>query len=304
MPDVAAVDVQTSDLATLPPPANDAAPGATPAAASVPNADVPNADVPDADAADWKIADFRFMQRLKRLQDLQDFLLAETVKIDAADAYLTGNLNLLHASENGRMPSMQEWHDLEASTQKLFGYINGDLRRKFLLGQAPKLIVILPGAFLALALASLIAALYFRFPSFFCYLAWMISLGAIGAVSFISVNTLSIQTTATFDINNRRLILVRVVLGSLFAVVLSIGFGYPTFLSFLNQISTLGNPSTPIDALTQVGGDLVKNTVLLLLPFLLGFSTTLVIGVLNRLVESAGIFFGGQAPVANPGGKA
>lgn len=294
MPDVAAVDVPTTDLATLPLPANDTTPAAPPEAASV----------PDADAADWKIADFRFMQRLKRLQDLQDFLLAETVKIDAADAYLTGNLNLLHASENGRMPSMQEWHDLEASTQKLFGYINGDLRRKFLLGQAPKLIVILPGAFLALALASLIAAIYFHLPSFFCYLAWMISLGAIGAVSFISVNTLSIQTTATFDINNRRLILVRVVLGSLFAVVLSIGFGYPTFLSFLEQISTLGNPSAPVDArLTQAGADLVRNTVLLLLPFLLGFSTTLVIGVLNRLVESAGIFFGGQAPVANAGGK-
>lgn len=293
MPDVAAVDIQTTDPATLPPPANDATPTTTPAAASV----------PDADAADWKIADFRFMQRLKRLQDLQDFLLAETVKIDSADAYLAGNLNLLHASENGRMPSMQEWHDLEASTQKLFGYINGDLRRKFLLGQAPQLIVILPGAFLALALASLIAALYFHLPSFFCYLAWMISLGAIGAVSFISVNTLSIQTTATFDINNRRLILVRVVLGSLFAVVLSIGFGYPTFLSFLDQISKLQNASAPFEALTQVSADLVKNTVLLLLPFLLGFSTTLVIGVLNRLVESAGIFFGGQAPVANTSGK-
>lgn len=57
MPDVAAVDVQTTDPATLPPPANDATPAAMPAVVCM----------PDADAADWKIADFRFMQRLNRL---------------------------------------------------------------------------------------------------------------------------------------------------------------------------------------------------------------------------------------------
>jgi hypothetical protein len=113
-------------------------------------------------------------------------------------------------------------------------------------------------------------------------------LGAIGAIAFISMNALSIQSDATFDMTNRRLLAVRIVLGSLFGVVLSIPFGFESFLNFRVSISGAVN----VDSVEKISPLFSLQAALLLLPFLLGFSTSLVILVLNRFVESIAVFFG------------
>ena len=92
----------------------------------------------------------------------------------------------------------------------------------------------------------------------------------------------------TFDVRNKSLLAVRIVLGALFGVVLSIPFGFSSFITFGESIAR-GTPAQNGAANFSLEG------ALLLLPFVFGFSTSLVILVLNRFVESITIFFGGRS---------
>jgi hypothetical protein len=102
------------------------------------------------------------------------------------------------------------------------------------------------------------------------------------------MNALSIQSDVTFDLTNHSLLAVRILLGSLFGIVLSIPFGFESFVRFCESITRQG---PDISAANGVAG-ISLQAVLLVLPFILGFSTSLVILVLNRLVESIAVFFG------------
>jgi hypothetical protein len=115
---------------------------------------------------------------------------------------------------------------------------------------------------------------------------WTALLGAIGAIAFLSMNTLSIQKDITFDVTNRSLLAVRIVLGSLFGFFLSMPFGFYSFVTFWDSLAH----GTPTLGATNFSFE----TALILLPFVLGFSTSLVILVLNRFVESITVFFGGR----------
>jgi hypothetical protein len=119
----------------------------------------------------------------------------------------------------------------------------------------------------------------------FIYLIWLISLGAVGALAFVGMNALSIKDDITFDLTNRRLLLLRVVLGALFAVVLTLPFG---FIDFIEFCKSLADPSKSKHGIPEMA----KQAILLLLPFVLGFSTSLVILILNQLVEAVQAFFG------------
>lgn len=125
------------------------------------------------------------------------------------------------------------------------------------------------------------------------YLLWLMSLGAIGAFAFIGMNALSLQEDVTFDLTNSRLIILRITLGSLFGLVLTLPFGFDGFLVFCRSI----NAGTGVGAVEKP--DFTVQAILLLLPFVLGFSTSLVILILNRAVDAVQGFFGRAQPAAN-----
>jgi hypothetical protein len=239
------------------------------------------------------IGDMRFINQLTLLISLKTFLLAEAVKISAEDAasFSFGRLNHLRYKEKGRLPTVEEWDAADKHSQTLFGYLDDDLKRRFRLKQATDLIAGLPVVFLILALVSLIGAVFIpdRSLLFMAYCSWTVFLGALGAMAFLSVNALSIQSEETFDLTNKSLLAVRIVSGSLFGVVLSIPVGFDSFVTFVESIavkaSSLEAPNTAIGFSMQAA--------VLLLPFLLGFSTSVVMLVMNRLVESLVVFFGG-----------
>jgi hypothetical protein len=104
------------------------------------------------------------------------------------------------------------------------------------------------------------------------------------------MNALSVQEDATFDLTNPRLMILRIALGSLFAVVITLPFGFDSFYDFLKGIVT--NGVAPASNSSGEGKGNFVQAVLLLLPFVLGFSTSLVIQLLNRLVQGAQAFFG------------
>jgi len=238
------------------------------------------------------IRDSRFTNQVATLTSLKTLLLTQGVRIRDEDVPLLsfGELDYLRYNEKGRLPTIDEWEQLDTRSHKLFSYLDEGLRKRFELSQTANLIAGLPVLFIFLALVSLLAAIFFaRETSVILlgfYFLWTACLGAIGAIAFLSMNALSIQKDVTFDITNKSLLAVRIVLGSLFGVVLSIPFGVFSFITFCESIAR-GGPALGAPSFSLEG-------VLLLLPFVLGFSTSLVILVLSKLVESISVFFGAR----------
>jgi hypothetical protein len=221
-------------------------------------------------------------------------LLAEAVTTRAEDAALLslGKLNNLRYHEQGRLPTVDEWDAADRHSQALFAYLDDDQKRRFRLKQATDLIAAAPVVFLVLALASIITAVFTPYLEFvfIAYCSWTVFLGALGALAFLSVNALSSQTKETFDLTNKSLLAVRIVSGSLFGFVLSIPVGFDRFVTFVRSI---GVPASAVETNTVAGSGM--QAVLLLLPFIAGFSTSVVMLVMNRLVESVVVFFGGTS---------
>jgi hypothetical protein len=237
-----------------------------------------------------EIRDMRFINQATTLISLKMFLLTEAVDISPEDAPLFsfGALYQLRYSDGGRLPTIQEWELLDKRSLKLFSYLDEERKKRFQLKQAANLIAGLPILLIVTGLVSLMLATLTvdRNLLLLAYFFWTMCLGAIGAIAFLSVNALSIQNDVTFDWTNKSLLAVRIVLGALFGVVLSIPFGFDSFVAFCESIGR-GAPS-----LGTANAVVSLQAALLLLPFILCFSTSLAFLVLNRFVQSIAVFFG------------
>jgi hypothetical protein len=254
----------------------------------------------------YSINDEQFIKDLQELKNLRSFLIKEAVKLQPTDqnAFAFGALNLLRYNPFGRIPTEQEWSKVELLTQALFQLPTDAIRRKFVLGAIPWSMSALPIVFALIGLVSLVLSIVSQHSNLLgmgtiggnilpFYLIWLMSLGAIGSIAFIGMNALSVQEDATFDLNNTRLMVLRISLGALFGLVLTLPFGFEGFVQFITNISNLaGRTSAPIDS---SGAEVTTQALMLLLPFVLGFSTSLVILILNRLVEAVQGFFGKPA---------
>lgn len=254
------------------------------------------------------INDAQFIRDLRRLKELRSFLIQEAINISPADSspLSFGRLNLLQYRFDGRAPTQQEWSDVELHTQTLFRLLTEPLRRRFILGEIPSWVSLFPILLALVALAALIGSIVVQNVDFLrlrtisantlpFYLIWLMSLGAIGSVAFIGMNALSVQQDITFDLTNRRLMLLRITLGALFGLVLTLPFGFNGFLEFVAGIS---GRVLPLDTAPSQKIGVSTQALLLLLPFILGFSTSLVIMVLNRLVDAVQAFFGKTGAVS------
>jgi hypothetical protein len=246
------------------------------------------------------INDRHFIGDLDRLKRLRSFLMGEAVSVKDATAGSFGRLNLLRYKRDGRAPEPAEWSDVEDHTRALFDVLTEPQRRRFVFGEVPTWLAMLPIGLALVATVALILAIVNVRPywDFVCYVIWLMSLGALGAVAFIGINALYVQHDVTFNVTNLRLTLLRITLGAIFGLVLTLPFGFSAFQNFTNAI--LKNGPLNWDA-----SDRGKETLALLLPFILGFSTPLVITVLNRLVDAAHALFGRTGmPESTQGGSA
>jgi hypothetical protein len=251
------------------------------------------------------INDYRFIRDLNRLKELRSFLIQEAIVSEDPTALSFGRLDLLRYSRDGVAPSQEEWSEVEHHTQELFSLLSEPLRRKFILGEIPLWVAVLPIGLMVVAVVALITAIRITVHTMTAgptwglydlgartlpwYLIWLISMGALGALAFVGMNALSVQADITFDITNRRLMLLRITLGALFGLVLTLPFGFVGFVQFIAGI--LGQQQNlPPEFGTST--TITSQALLLLLPFILGFSTPLVIMILNRLVDSVQAFFG------------
>jgi hypothetical protein len=251
-----------------------------------------------AEPVSHQINDADFMADLQKLRQLRSFLIEQAVQLKPSEStgLSFGTLNLLRFHSGGRSPNHKEWEALETLTQDLFSHLNDSLRHRFLYSRlpwwVPQLIVCLG----CVAILSLIgctltwgAGGYSRILPL--YVLWLASLGAIGSISFIGMNALSVQDDATFDLSSAKLLVLRISLGALFGVVLTLPFGFSSFNTFIGMLMNGDD-----EALAQ---GLIVQSLLLLLPFILGFSTSLVIMILNQFVDAIQSFFGKKASGAD-----
>jgi hypothetical protein len=168
--------------------------------------------------------------------------------------------------------------------------LTDDQDRRFKFGLAAPALRGYPVALVLLAVSFFTAPVLYNVPVvvFVSFVGWAVTLGALGSMAFILVNALGIEVDATIDVTNRDLIMFRILLGTLFSVVLTLPVVFQSYENFFSGLFVVkGNTdSTSIN---------IQQAIVLLLPFLFGFSTSLVLTILNRLMESVQTFFGVSA---------
>jgi hypothetical protein len=258
------------------------------------------------------INDEEFHLQLDLLRRTRRFLIEEgvtpptgTPAIDAqvnASPFSLGRLNLIGYRQPSILPvpfrqakyaPLADWQLLEEKQDALQRLFTPELQHRFRLQKTQQFITASPLWLLFLSFAALFVAVFapevtqegyvlvsvpaWRFAAF---MAWTSCLGGLGAIGFLAMNSLAIQDDATFDISNRSLVGMRIALGALFGCIVSLPFCFSYFKEFADWVIK--------------GGDLAGGGrgVLLLVPFLLGFSTTLVMAVLNRMIGGVEAIFG------------
>lgn len=125
------------------------------------------------------------------------------------------------------------------------------------------------------------------------YLFWTLSLGGLGAAASLAVNSLAVRNDATFDLSDRTLIWMRMAIGAVFAFVLSFAISLDAFKELMKVFLS-------ITSIEKVPDGFGKTATFLLLPFILGFSTSLVIMILDRFVIAVEAFFSARFTTLNP----
>ncbi|MBH5392088.1 hypothetical protein [Bradyrhizobium diversitatis] len=270
---------------------------------------------PPADTS--AVVDAQFHAQVGRLKSLADFLSQEGLGLlvsDDENAKLA-KLFALSFGEGGRAPTADEWADLIRFNQVLFQALTDDQRKRFLLGNIPSRLANLPLVFALLSFGSLLGCVLilpfvysgissdsldmttYKVAAMPFYLVWLMSMGAIGSTAFIGMNALLVQEDITFDLLNTKLISLRVALGSIFALVLGAPFAHEGFMKFLEKF---------LFTKANVAGS-ITDGLALILPFVLGFSTSVVITIMNRFIEATLSFFGytpkGKVPGKIKGAK-
>ncbi|MES0881817.1 hypothetical protein [Roseibium sp. SCP14] len=253
------------------------------------------------------IKDAKFNEDLETLRNLHTFLNKEAVPLP--DGFRLGALNSLKAAgqnQMGRPPTQEEWVAVEDKTQALFAQLTDADRKSYLASQMPNFLPKLAVWLVIISIGSMILSVFMAEVTLLSkgldgalmvlfFLLWLMSLGAIGAAAFIGFNAISVTSDITFDISDSRLIVQRIVLGALFALFFTLPFGFHEFLAFVKSLSAAALNKATVPTKSELA--FTNQSLLLIMPFVLGYSTSLVILILNRLISSASTLFGAhEAP--------
>lgn len=248
-----------------------------------------------------KVFDLQFERAHRRLVDLAAFAgqLSKPLGGMAAVAARLGPLNTLKFtnSPTGRDATDAEWIAVEERTQEVWNVLSDTDRRRFNSTQVPGSFTTLVMTFLAFAILSVgfaywnVATKDSTPPALLgAFLAFVVASGAMGAAASIGMNALSVQDDATFDLSVRKFLWLRVSLGALFGTLLTLPWAFPVFQDFVQELGKVAVKPSNIKA------EQLQQAAWLLSPFVLGFSTSLVILVLTRMVEAIQTVFGKSAP--------
>jgi hypothetical protein len=245
------------------------------------------------DRACCALNDPRFITNLKFLTIIQRTITAHKLALSSEDeeALYLGRLHMLHlarrkdrrSDNNCRPPHLEEWIEVERKIIALEKYLTPHLLQYVEINHlSGKILEKVALWLLGISMSTFITALLldnWYVPLFLvCFTVWSATTGALGSTAFLYVNALSIQVDPNVDLTSRTLVTMRLILGALFAVLLTVPFGYQSFYKFGHNF--------------LLSSQTMSDTLLLLFPFTLGFSTPLALSILGRLIQSVRTFFG------------
>jgi len=202
-------------------------------------------------------------------------------------------LGTLHYSPNGRAASVEEWQNLYAVSQEFVSQLPSEMVATFSIWRQRKFFGFFPvifsligflalvGTYLNKAYAEPNSELYW-FVTLISVLSWTCALGGLGTSAFFGTSLLAQLASVSHndqaklkEITDNNYLRTRLMIGILFASVLGLPFGYAS----LNRASS----SLYSDVIWD--DNLLTTIMHIMTPFLLGFSTTLVLSILDRIIE-------------------
>jgi hypothetical protein len=257
---------------------------------------------PDSSQAANRISDQRFAEQLDVIKKLKKFLFEERIPLpsDILESIDLGPLNNLKFASNGRVPTEAEWRALDEKLASLTPLLTPALRWKFRIRELQFFFITVPIFFMGMTvIATLSLALLMTFgsgdspffvaPYVMVFLVWTLSQGALGACAFLCVTatlyafkerSVSGPLHQTIDVTDKNILGVRVILGALFALLIALPIGGKSVLVVYQAFLA----EHPVPAM--------EDWIIALLPFILGFSTTLVLAIFNRVIAGISALFG------------
>jgi hypothetical protein len=261
------------------------------------------------------VGDRRFIDQLDQIRKLKSFLFEEKAKFnpEQLQSIDLGDLNNIVFKENARAPSVKEWQLLDEKLTALVSYLNDDLRTRIRIRELGSFFGRMPILFLMLTVVSMMCYLLldraFSDQTSLIYnalylttiIAWTLSQGGLGACAYLATRVAvknyeaaAPSTGATLvstgvaaalidpsEVTDRNVLQTRVILGPLFAFLV----GLPLSVRSLEKLIKVFYPSGGTELSTS-------DFAIILVPFLLGFSTNLVLVILDRAIISIRTFFG------------
>jgi hypothetical protein len=248
------------------------------------------------------ISDRRFAAQLESIQKVKQFLFSEKVLLqpDILESVDLGSLNNLKYAPNGRVPTEGEWKALDQKLASLTPLMTPALRWKFRISELQFFFITIPIVLMGttviatFSLALLMTfgereSIFFVAPYVITFLVWTLSQGALGACAFLCVSatvhalkerSASSPLYNTIDVTDENILGVRIILGALFALLVALPIGgrsivivYQAFLE-----------THPIPT--------IEDWIIVLIPFMFGFSTTLVLAIFNKIIGGISALFG------------
>jgi hypothetical protein len=253
------------------------------------------------------ISDQRFIGQLNHLIFLKQFLFEEkySFKEEELNAIDLGILNNIAYGSHGRNPGASEWRLLDSKMSALASYLTDDLRKKIRIRELRAFFATAPLIFLFVSIASTIVITLqplvidkgnpvFSLLYLLCNISWSVSQGGLGACAFLGTSLIvktsvdksladSTKNSELVDVTDRNFLRTRILLGALFGFLLGLPFTNIALSSiYLLLFSGGETPNMPTPS----------SIAIMLTPFVIGFSTNLVIVVLGRIVITIETFFG------------
>lgn len=115
---------------------------------------------------------------------------------------------------------------------------------------------------------------------------WAVALGGLGAVASIFLHVLKLVPQSMLKSNDEFEVVGRIVLGCLFSAIFAATIDASPIVIFFNSLHNL-DCSTPTSPKCKIDGG-----PMLLLPFLAGYSITLVLGLLEKAIRAVELTIG------------
>jgi hypothetical protein len=248
------------------------------------------------------ISDKRFANQLGEIHKLKNFLFEEKVVLAPEKQELVdlGPLNNMRYRHFGRVPDLSEWKLLDEKLSALSSTLDEALRQKLRIRELSMYFGTMPIWFLS---GSIVAIIYcFLYPKFLdrnsvsftasflsSLVVWTISQGGLGACALLGTRAamkraeganISETLEGDVDVTDKNILKIRILLGCLFGILL----GLPFSSKGLDEIKRLiFEDKAELDA---------ASFTFIVVPFMLGFSTNLVLAILDRFIVSIRTFFG------------